>query len=759
MGASAAIARCDRRRIPAQYVQRGGRRVVVLYFSPIEFGSELSAVIYPFRFKKIFSTPKFDELLDFDLGNFSIKDVDFEQFEENKLIYANAFILSTFYNIDVKPKNDMIYVVLDRVTGLNRYYKALINSSFCTIYPTRPLKAFSDQELKELADHIHDVRYWDKNISYNDFEFRGFIILKFLDVTQNEVVSSLRYDLLQKNAIIAKENFAGLQHHLQELFGIPDLRVGLISFDESQGDLQMNQGPKIWNSLISQQEIMQIMQEDPEFESELINHHPETGCIYHKMAATSTVQWIDDLAAIERQTSEEVLYRKGFRSVMVTPLRYDDKCLGGLELATPRPNELNHHSVLMLQQIIPVFSLAAKRSIEELNSQLQAVIKEQYTALHPSVEWKFVHLALKRQDALNKGEMVENEPIVFKNVFPMYGQSDIRNSSLVRNESIQSDMIEQLVLAKQVMESSYKRRKMDIVEEICFRVDQFVSGIADGIGSGDEITILNFLKNEIEPLIKHFVAAGLIDDREAQAYFSRLDPALGIVYKRRKAFEDSLTRINETVSAYIQAQEVHAQQIFPHYFEKYKTDGVEYNIYIGSSITPSVPFDSVYLSNLRLWQLKLTANIARITHEIKSKLTMPLDTTHLILVNSSPIDVRFREDEKKFDVDGAYNIRYEIIKKRIDKAHIKGTDERITQPNKIAIVYSQDKEAQEYHRYIAFLQHQGLLEPTVEEYEIEQLQGVNGLKVLRVAVNMDQQSNESDFAEKVIRQVMEKVDG
>jgi hypothetical protein len=40
-------------------------------------------------------------------------------------------------------------------------------------------------------------------------------------------------------------------------------------------------------------------------------------------------------------------------------------------------------------------------------------------------------------------------------------------------------------------------------------------------------------------------------------------------------------------------------------------------------------------------------------------------------------------------VDGAYDIRYEIVKKRIDKALIKGTNERATQPGKIVIVYSQ----------------------------------------------------------------------
>ena len=51
-----------------------------------------------------------------------------------------------------------------------------------------------------------------------------------------------------------------------------------------------------------------------------------------------------------------------------------------------------------------------------------------------------------------------------------------------------------------------------------------------------------------------------------------------------------------------------------------------------------------------------------------TELPIPLETTHLILVQHAPLSIRFRFDEKRFDVDGAYDIRYEIVKKRIDKA-------------------------------------------------------------------------------------------
>jgi len=121
---------------------------------------------------------------------------------------------------------------------------------------------------------------------------------------------------------------------------------------------------------------------------------------------------------------------------------------------------------------------------------------------------------------------------------------------------------------------------------------------------------------------------------------------------------------------------------------------------------------------------------------LKSRLPMPLDAANLILVQHAPLAIRFRFDEKRFDVDGAYNIRYEIIKKRIDKALVRTTSERLTQPGKIAIVYAEPAEAAEYRHYIAYLQTLGYLTRDVEEVELEELQGAQGLRALRVTVDL-----------------------
>jgi hypothetical protein len=121
-------------------------------------------------------------------------------------------------------------------------------------------------------------------------------------------------------------------------------------------------------------------------------------------------------------------------------------------------------------------------------------------------------------------------------------------------------------------------------------------------------------------------------------------------------------------------------------------------------------------------------------YQLQTNTPIQLDAASLILVFNSTLSIRYRMDEKKFDVDGTYNARYEIIKKRIDKAFIKNTEERITQKGKISIVYSQSSDEREYLRYIKYLQIKQYLGDEVELLELEDVQGVIGLKAIRVNI-------------------------
>jgi hypothetical protein len=432
-----------------------------------------------------------------------------------------------------------------------------------------------------------------------------------------------------------------------------------------------------------------------------------------------------------------MILRKGMRSVAVAPLHYQQQLIGTLSLTSPKPGDINALMEPRLREVLPLFSVAVKRSMDELHSRVESFIKEQFTAIHPVVEWRFRKAVMATMD---RGEAergaAEMEPIVFRDVHPLYAVSDIRGSSTHRAWAIQADLLTQLGLAREVLRAAHEVRPLPILDQLTHRIDGHVAEIEVTLRSGDELGVMSFLKGDVEPLFDHLQTFGSSVRERVDAYRQAVDPGIGLVYARRKEFDESVTMINEAVSSYIDMEEQAAQGMFPHYFEKQKTDGVDYTIYLGGALREDNGFDPLYLKNLRLWQLMVACGVALRVERLKTRLPVSLDITNLILIQHAPLSIRFRFDEKRFDVDGAYNVRYEIIKKRIDKAIIRGTTERLTQPGKIALVYSHATEAAEWREYIEYLQRLGYLTRDVEELELDELQGAQGLRALRVTVDL-----------------------
>ncbi len=429
--------------------------------------------------------------------------------------------------------------------------------------------------------------------------------------------------------------------------------------------------------------------------------------------------------------------KKGKRNIVVAPLYYQDMLIGVLDLASGKPGDLHALNTMRLREVLPLFSMAIHRSLEEFNTRVQAVIKEQCTAIHPAVEWRFRQAARHWMEQRTTDAVAEMEPIVFDNVYPLYGMSDIRGSSSQRNGAVQADLLEHLRLAKDILQLAHGYKPLPILDELAYHLSKLMGQVDVGLGAGDEITIIEFLRRDVEPLFDHLQALSPEVAETIETYEAALEPRLRTIYQRRKDFEESVTVLNEALSGYLDGEQEKAQAMFPHYFEKHKTDGVEHGIYIGASMVEDGVFDMLYLHNLRLWQLMAMCGMARTAERTKAGLKIPLEMAHLILVQDVPLSVRFRLDEKRFDIDGAYNMRYEIVKKRIDKALIHGSNERLTQPGKIAIVYSQPKEAQEYREYIDYLRTLGYFTGELEAVELEDLEGAQGLKALRVTVALD----------------------
>src|SRR5206468_3096259 len=230
-------------------------------------------------------------------------------------------------------------------------------------------------------------------------------------------------------------------------------------------------------------------------------------------------------------------------------------------------------------------------------------------------------------------------PIVFDRVYPLYALSDIRGSSTQRSLAIQADLLTQLRLARDVIRWAHDARPLPGLHELLYRLDKHAAKIQTHLNSGDEVSIIAFLRADVEAKFDHLQTFGPGVRERIEAYRASLDPRIGTVYDRRRLFEESVTRIADGISSYLDLEDQTAQTMFPHYFEKQKTDGVDHQIYVGGSLLEDGKFEPLYLKSLRLWQLMVTCGVALRVNRLKEKLPVPLEVTHLVLVQHAPLSI------------------------------------------------------------------------------------------------------------------------
>ncbi len=699
--------------------------LMLAVFPAASFATDIGGAVAPFQRRSFYSTPTFAEVL--LNAHHEVKqplNIDAAAMQMQLTRIAYCLILERVYGVVLPGEGTVVFTVPDYSKGLYRHFSFSMHSQFVEVKVLGEKPVLGPAQIEELSHNRHRLELLYELLPPAHFAFEGFNIVRLVDVTEQEILSELKYDLLEHNVLQTPARFEQIQEKLRVLFARPSLQLGIAAYDE-QKQAFVDFGRKINHSFLIKQ---------------LNNDTTDAGFrqLYTQLLQDRQPLVIKDVSTADLPDGVQAqILALGIRSAILAQLPYGGNTVGLLELGSPEADALDEYDVEKVAQLVPLFAVAVKRNTEELQTRIQAVIREKFTAIHPTMDWRFNDAArsyLNRYDEGNRN--AELDPIVFQDVYPLHGSADIRSSSTARNTAIQADLLAHLGLANKVLKRASAFQQLPILDELTFYVAKNLRRLRKGLLTGDEVSIYESLKTQVEPLFEH-LARNTAELRPYVAeYWSHIDPELGVLYQQRKAFEQSVTTLNDAVAAYLDEEEEKAQQMFPHYFHRAKTDGVEYDIFVGASLVENKKFDLVFLKNLRLWQLLTMVEITRLAAALKPTLPVPLDTTQLIFIHSQPLSIRFRLDERQFDVDGAYNIRYEIIKKRIDKATVLGTGERLTQPGLLALVYAQQREAVEYREYIDYLQDRGMLEKEVEELELEELQGVKGLLALRVKVKL-----------------------
>ena len=639
-------------------------------------------------------------------------------------IMSCAVILNFHYGFELDFSRPFFYDIPDP-QGVMRHYRILYNADFIDIIPTEKSKEITQDDVDELLEHPNDLDLWMEKIPPESFISKGFVIANMFDVTAEQAISDIKTKLISIHKAGPGSFVLDLQETFKSFFRLPNVKVGFVSYNKIKDQFEEIIGTG--------------------FESFLLNAEKKMACktslCQHSYKKLITDNSYFAIADIERyfETSGGVepyngLKKQGIQSAIFAPIANEGKLLGVLEIVSEKKGVLNGVNAQKLDDVMPFIVSAVVRNKNEENNRIDAIIQNECTSVHSSVLWKFKEEA----KLFISDEMEGNQPtfkeIVFNDVYPLFGQIDIKDSSKARNLAIQRDLMIQLSHISEVLGIAFEKKKLPIYEELIFRVDNHLESIKEMLYTNSEQAIFDFVKEEITPVFEHLKNADSTLEKHILAYEAKIDMGTDSYYDHRKNYDESVTIINKKLSQVIDKRQELAQEMFPHYYERYKTDGVEHNLYIGASISESLEFNDLYLNNLRLWQLQVMCEMENVHYALKPELPLPLDTTSLILVYNTSLSIRFRMDEKQFDVDGTYNARYEVIKKRIDKSFIKGTEERLTKKGTIAIVYSQKKDELEYLRYIKFLKSKGCFTDKVEIVELEGLQGVSGLKAIRAEI-------------------------
>jgi hypothetical protein len=683
--------------------------------------NEIKAVSIPYQGLIFNHSQRFKNILKDAGPEFEINIRDFDDLQ--LYVLSCCMILARIYGTMLDFSKPMFYDIPTK-NGVIKHYRILYNADFIEVFATDEAPKLTQDDIDELMDNYNDIELWKEKFPIGSYVIKGFGLMTLIDVTVENALSTLKSNLLSDYT--SPEVKKSLTAIFQSMYGIPDLRMGFTLFNQNEDKFMSTKlGPDMQSFLLPSVEACDT--------NEIL-----CGESYQNIVKQHTYFAVSNVDTYIKQNPGnnlgEHFKKQGIQSFILAPVIKDDVLLGILELVSPRPRELNSVTANKLEIVMPFLVDTVDRKVHELENRVRSVIQSYYTTLHPSVYWKFKREAQNYIQNTNAGLTYALKEIKFKEVYPLYGQVDISESSVTRNLSVSNDLRNQLNHLINILKELSKAASELPVKELVFDLKTFANELATTIRADTEQFIEHYVEDNVHPILLAAANTGKTLQTKIDNYFKQVDQLTGEFHTNRRNYDKTLSLINQKLASILDHRQAEIQEFFPHYYERFKTDGVEHNMYIGATIAPQKEFTIQDLHRLRLWQLRVIAEMEVEQYDLKNVLPYKLGVTSLILVFSTPIAIRFRMDEKHFDVDGAYNIRYEVIKKRIDKAHINGSNERITKQGKITIIYAKAEEEQEYLGYINILQKAGILADDVEHFEVEELQGVAGLKALRVGL-------------------------
>src|ERR1700744_280838 len=392
---------------------------------------EIKAVTIPYQNKIFNPTAKFRYIIASSSSPFEISLEGHDR--DSFYIAACHLILKRFYGIEIGNQKP-VYFHTSNEEGVDKHYKVLYNFEYLEIIPSPGAPLVFQSDIENLIENYDKLAIWIIKFPPGSWILKGFTLITLVDVTEETAIAIL------KSNFLGQRSFPNLQQNLNKIFSsvfnIPGLNIGFSFFEQEDG-------------------MFSVSPFEEKVQSFLLNGMPQSHHIgvlcthsYKKLIDDREHLIVPDISKFMETYPESIisvnLASQQVKSFIMTPIIKNDVLLGVLEVISFKAHQLNGFSAGKLDRVIPFIIDTLDRKLYELQNEIQAFIQDTYTRLDASVLWKFKKEAFNFLRCRNAGIEYHLKEIMFEDVFALYGQVDIKNSSAKRNECVRTDLTTQL---------------------------------------------------------------------------------------------------------------------------------------------------------------------------------------------------------------------------------------------------------------------------------------------------------------------------
>ena len=167
-------------------------------FPSATWAEDYAAAMFPFQSRTFYATPAFERLFVDASGAVRGRiNLDEATFAAGRILNAYTLILRKYYGIERGFDYPFVITAEDPDTRLDRHFAIRFDRQFLEVEAEGEVRPLSGDERRRLLANLADPEVLMAVVPPEQFVVRGFGVVKGTDVTDQEILSSLKRDLIE----------------------------------------------------------------------------------------------------------------------------------------------------------------------------------------------------------------------------------------------------------------------------------------------------------------------------------------------------------------------------------------------------------------------------------------------------------------------------------------------------------------------------------------------------------------------------------